>query len=169
MTITVGDRLPEATLVKMGDDGPEQFTISALTKGRKVVIFAVPGAFTAGCHKLHVPGFIRNADAIRARGVDEIICVSVNDPFVMKAWSEATGADKAGITMLADADGAYAKALGLQFDVPAIGLIGRSQRYAMLVEDGTVSVFNLETERGVKVSSGETMLEALEGRTGSAA
>lgn len=169
MTITVGDKLPEATLVKMGDDGPEQFTISGLTEGRRVVIFAVPGAFTAGCHKMHVPGFIRNADAIRAKGVDEIICVSVNDPFVMKAWSEVSGAGKAGITMLADADGAYAKALGLQLDVPAIGLIGRSQRYAMLVEDGVVTVFNLETERGVNVSSGETMLDALEGKSDNAA
>ena len=169
MTIAVGDKLPEATLVKMGDDGPEQFTVSGLTEGRRVVIFAVPGAFTAGCHKLHVPGFIRNADAIRARGVDEIICVSVNDPFVMQAWSEATGADKAGITMLADAEGAFAKALGLELNVPAIGLIGRSQRYAMLVEDGTVSVFNLETERGVDVSSGETMLKSLEERGDSAA
>lgn len=169
MTIAVGDKLPEATLVKMGDDGPEQFTISALTKGRKVVIFAVPGAFTSACHQAHVPGFIRNADAIRARGVDEIICVSVNDPFVMKAWSEATGAEKAGINMLADAEGAYAKALDLQFEVPAIGLIGRSQRYAMLVEDGVVTVLNLETQRGVDVSSGETMLKSLEGKSDSAA
>ena len=168
MTIAVGDKLPEATLVRMGDDGPEQFSVTALTQGRKVVIFAVPGAFTAGCHKLHVPGFINNADAIRARGVDEIICVAVNDPFVMKAWSDATGADKAGITMLSDPQGAFAKALDLTLDVPAIGLIGRSQRYAMLAEDGVVTVFNLETERGVDVSSGETMLASLEGKSSAA-
>ncbi|MCC5987748.1 MAG: peroxiredoxin [Pararhodobacter sp.] len=164
MTITVGNRLPEATLVRMGENGPEQLSISGLTAGRKVVIFAVPGAFSATCHMAHVPSFIRTHDALKARGVDEIICISVNDPFVMKAWAEATGADKAGITMLADADGSFTRALGMQFDIPAVGLIGRSKRYAMLAEDGVVKVFNLETARGTcEMSGGEAMLDTLEG------
>ena len=170
MTIAVGDRLPEATLVRMGENGPEQLTMSALTGGRKVVIFAVPGAFSSTCHMAHVPSFIRTHDALKARGVDEIICVSVNDPFVMKAWSAATGADKAGISMLADADGSFTRALGMQFDIPAIGLLGRSKRYAMLADDGVVKVFNLETARGTcEMSGGEAMLEAIEGRGESAA
>lgn len=162
MTISVGDKLPEATLTRLGDKGPEPVSVSELTAGRKVVIFAVPGAFTPTCHSAHVPSFIRTKDALVEKGVDEIICVSVNDPFVMKAWGEATGASKAGISMLADGTGSYSQALGLTFDAPPAGLIGRSKRYAMLAEDGVVKVLHLEEAPGTcEVSGGEAMLNAL--------
>ena len=111
MTISVGQTLPDATLIRMGDAGAEAVSVKAAAKGRKVVIFAVPGAFTPTCHSAHVPSFIRTKDGFAAKGVDEIICVSVNDPFVMKAWGEATGAATAGISMLADADSSFTKAM----------------------------------------------------------
>jgi len=159
MTLQQGDTLPEATLIAMGDGGPEEVRLSERTKGRKVVIFAVPGAFTPTCHSAHVPSFLRTKDALTEKGVDEILCVSVNDPFVMKSWGEATGATAAGIAMLADAEGAFTKALGMDFTAPPVGLIGRSRRYAMLVEDGTVSLLNVEGSPGeCEVSAGETLL-----------
>lgn len=159
MSISVGDKLPEATLVKLGDNGPEGVSLTSLTAGRKVAIFAVPGAFTPTCHSAHVPSFIRTKDQFAAKGVDDIICVSVNDPFVMKAWGEATGADKAGILMLSDADSAMTKAIGMAFDAPPAGLIARSKRYAMLVEDGVVRVFHPEESPGTcEISGGEALL-----------
>jgi cytochrome c peroxidase len=162
MTVKVGDTLPDATLSRLGAEGPEQIELSSLTKGRKVVIFAVPGAFTPTCHSAHVPSFIRTKDQFMAKGVDEIICVSVNDPFVMKAWGEATGAADAGLTLLADGTGAYTAALGLNFDAPPVGLMGRSKRYAMLVEDGVVKVFHPEESPGTcEISGGEALLAAL--------
>lgn len=162
MSISEGDSLPQADLVRMGAKGPEAVSTETLTKGRKVILFAVPGAFTPTCHSAHVPSFIRTRDAILAKGVDEIVCVAVNDPFVMKAWGEATGATEAGITFLSDGTGAFTKALGLNFDAPAAGLVGRSKRYAMLVEDGVVKVLHLETAPGTcDVSGGEAMLEAI--------
>ena len=162
MTISVGDRLPEGQFIRLGAKGPEAVTVADLTAGRKVVIFAVPGAFTPTCHSAHVPSFIRTHAALAAKGVDEIVCVSVNDPFVMKAWGEATGASAAGISMLSDADGSFAKALGLSFDGAPAGLFGRSRRYAMLVEDGVVKVLNLEQSPGTcELSGGEAMLDAL--------
>lgn len=157
-----GDKLPEATLVRLGDNGPEEVTVSSLTKGRKVVIFAVPGAYTPTCHSAHVPSFIRTKDAFAEKGVDEIICVSVNDPFVMKAWGEATGATAAGITMLGDAGSAFTKAVGMDFDAPPAGLHARSKRYAMVVEDGTVTVLHAEESPGVcETSGGEALLAAI--------
>lgn len=162
MTITTGDTLPEATLVRLGAEGPEAVKLSGITKGRKVAVFAVPGAFTPTCHSAHVPSFIRTKDQFDAKGVDEIVCISVNDPFVMKAWGEATGATAAGITMLADADSAFTKAIGMDFDAPPAGLIARSQRYAMLVEDGTVSIFQAEDAPGTcDVSAGEALLASM--------
>lgn len=159
MTISKGDKLPEATLVQMGDEGPAPVALSDKTKGRKVVVFAVPGAFTPTCHSAHVPSFMRTKSQFDDKGVDEIICVSVNDPFVMKAWGEATGAAAAGITMLSDPESAFTKAIGMDFDAPPAGLIGRSKRYAMFVEDGTVSLLNLEESPGVcEVSGGEGLL-----------
>ena len=159
MTISKGDTLPEADLVRMGADGPETVAIKDKTAGRKVVLFAVPGAFTPTCHSAHVPSFIRTKDKFDAKGVDEIICDSVNDPFVMKAWGEATGATDAGITMLADPQSAFTKAIGMDFDAPPAGLMGRSKRYAMLVEDGKVTRLNLEDSPGAcEVSAGEGLL-----------
>ncbi len=162
MALSQGDTLPDATLVQMGAEGPAPINLADKTKGRKVVIFAVPGAFTPTCHSAHVPSFIRTKDQFDAKGVDEIICVSVNDPFVMKAWGEATGATAAGITMLSDAGSAFTKAIGMDFDAPPAGLIARSKRYAMLVDDGKVTLFQAEENPGVcDVSGGEGLLDSM--------
>ena len=159
MAITEGADLPEATFTALGPDGPAQVSLSDKTKGRKVVIFAVPGAFTPTCHSAHVPSFIRTRDGFAAKGVDEIICVSVNDPFVMKAWDEATGAGAAGITMLADPDAAFTRAIGMNFDAAPVGLLSRSRRYAMLVENGKVTALNVEEGPGAcEISAGEALL-----------
>ena len=162
MEISQGDTLPDATLVQLGHDGPAPIKISDKIKGRKVAIFAVPGAFTPTCHSAHVPSFIRTMDQFAAKGVDEVICVSVNDPFVMKAWGEATGASAAGITMLADAESTFTTAIGMDFSAPPAGLMARSKRYAMLVEDGTVSLFQAEESPGMcDVSGGEALLASM--------
>jgi peroxiredoxin len=160
VTISVGDKLPDAMLVKMGADGPEQVSISTLTEGRTVVFFAVAGAYTGTCTTAHVPSFIRTKDTFKERGVDEIICVSVNDPFVMGAWGESTGATDAGITMAGDPEAAFTTAMGMEFSAPPAGLIDRSKRYAMLVMDGEVKVLNEEENPGMcEVSAGEGLLE----------
>ncbi|MFC3612466.1 peroxiredoxin [Lutimaribacter marinistellae] len=160
--ISIGDELPGATLIQMGDEGPQPVALGDRMKGRKIVIFAVPGAFTPTCHSAHVPSFMRTKDQFDAKGVDEIICVSVNDPFVMKAWGEATGASAAGLTMLADPESAFTRAIGMDFDAPPAGLIGRSKRYAMVVEDGKVTALNLEENPGAcEVSAGEGLLESM--------
>ena len=159
MTIAPGDTLPDATLVEMGAEGPAQVQLSDRLKGRKVVVFAVPGAFTPTCHSAHVPSFVRTKDQFDAKGVDEIICLSCNDPFVMKAWGEATGAEAAGITMLSDASAEFTRAIGMDFDAPPVGLVGRSKRYAMLVENGKVTLWQPEEGRGTcETSGGEALL-----------
>jgi peroxiredoxin len=162
MTISVGDTLPEATLIHLGANGPEAVSLTAKAKGRKIVIFAVPGAFTPTCHSAHVPSFVRTKAGFDAKGVDEIICVSVNDPFVMKAWGEATGATAAGIALLADAESTFTGAMGLAFDAPPVGLMARSKRYALYAEDGVVKVLHLEESPGVcEISGGEALLAAI--------
>lgn len=162
MTISVGDKLPAVDLVRLGDAGPEQVSVAELTKGRKVVIFAVPGAFTPTCHSAHVPSFVRTKEAFAEKGVDEIVCVSVNDPFVMKAWGEATGATAAGISLLADGTSAFTKAMGMNFDAPPVGLMARSKRYALLAEDGVVKVLHQEESPGTcETSGGEALLAAI--------
>jgi cytochrome c peroxidase len=162
MTISVGDTLPDATLIRLGASGPEAVSLGDLTKGRKVVIFAVPGAYTPTCSSAHVPSFIRTKAGFDAKGVDEIVCVSVNDPFVMKAWGEATGATAAGISMLADADGSFTKAIGLDFTAPPAGLFGRSKRYALYAENGVVKTLHQEESPGTcEISGGESLLAAI--------
>ena len=161
MSISVGDSLPDASLQKIGAEGPEAVSVKDLTAGRKVVIFAVPGAFTPTCHSAHVPSFIRTMDKLKDKGVDEVVCVSVNDAFVMKTWGEATGATEAGITMLADGMGEFTEKLGLGFDAAPVGLKGRSKRYAMMAEDGVVKVYHPETGKGCEISGGEAMVDAL--------
>jgi cytochrome c peroxidase len=162
MAISQGDTLPDATLIYMSDEGPATVQLSDKTKGRKVVIFALPGAYTGVCSTAHVPSFIRTKDQFTAKGVDEIICLSVNDPFVLKAWGEATGATAAGITMLGDADASFTKAMGRDFTAPPAGLINRSKRYAMVVEDGTVTLIQEEENPGVcDVSGGEGLLASM--------
>ncbi|GAW33017.1 putative peroxiredoxin [Roseovarius sp. A-2] len=159
MTLSTGDKLPDATLLKLGENGPEEVALSARTADRKVVIFAVPGAYTPTCSAAHVPSFVRTKGQFDAKGVDEIICVSVNDPFVMNAWGEATGASEAGITMLGDPQSAFTKAIGMDFDAPPAGLLARSKRYAMYVEDGTVKVLHVEESPGTcEVTAGESLL-----------
>jgi cytochrome c peroxidase len=162
MTISKGYTLPEATLTQIGAKGPEPVALADRLKGRKVVIFAVPGAFTPTCDSAHVPSFIRTKDGFAAKGVDEIICVSVNDPFVMKAWGQSTGAEAAGISLLADPESTFTTAIGMRFDAPPAGLMARSKRYAMLVEDGVVSLFHEEMGPGVcEVTAGEALLAAM--------
>lgn len=162
MAIEIGQTLPAGTLLKLGENGPEALSVAELTQGRKVVIFAVPGAYTPTCSVTHVPSFVRTKDGFTAKGVDEIICVSVNDPFVMKAWGEDTGATAAGLTMLGDADGSFTKALGLDFTAPPAGLLGRSKRYAMIVDDGKVVELQVEASPGeCSISAGESLLETL--------
>lgn len=162
MTISVGDALPNAHLMRLGADGPETVDLHSLTDGRKIVIFAVPGAFTPTCHSAHVPSFIRTKDQFAEKGVDEIICVSVNDPFVMKSWGESTGATDAGLTMLADPESAFTTAIGMNFDAPPAGLMARSKRYAMLVEGGKVAALNTEASPGeCEISAGEGLLESI--------
>lgn len=161
MSISVGARLPEASFVTMTAEGPAMVDLSARLKGRKVVLFALPGAFTGPCSTIHVPSFIRTAEAFREKGVDEIICVAVNDPFTLKAWGEATGATAAGITMLGDADGSFTKGLGMDFTAPHLGLIGRSNRYALVLDDGVVTVANIDKPGVCDISVGEALLAAL--------
>lgn len=161
MTIKTGDRVPSATIFKMGaDGGPEAVSTDDYFEGRKVVVFGLPGAFTRTCSAKHLPGFVAQAQAIRDRGVDEIACISVNDAMVMTAWGVAHEA-QGKVTMLSDGNGALTEAMGLAADMSAKGYGKRSKRYAMIVEDGTITHFALETEPGLNVSSAEQVLKAL--------
>jgi cytochrome c peroxidase len=160
MAIQEGDALPEAQLIRIGADGPEAVALHDLIGAGRAVIFAVPGAYTPTCSSAHVPSFVRTKDAFADKGVGTVVCVAVNDPFVMKAWGEATGATEAGIEMLGDADGTFTKSIGMDFDAPPAGLHGRSKRYAMLVEDGRVTALNVEENPGAcEISAGEALLD----------
>ncbi len=161
MSIAVGDSLPAATFRIMTDDGPAARSTDEIFKGRKVVLFAVPGAFTPTCHKNHLPGYITHAEAILAKGVDAICVTSVNDVFVMTAWAKATGGE-GKITFLSDGNGDFAKAVGLALDGTGFGLGTRSQRYSMVVDDGVVSVLNVEdTPSKADASGAEALLKQL--------
>ena len=179
MSIQEGEKVPAIALKKMGTNGPEDVDTAKYFAGSKVVLFSVPGAFTPTCSAKHVPGFVQNADALKAKGVDkiaclavndafvmgawgkdEIICLSVNDGFVMNAWAEATGA-KGKIVFLADGSAAFTKALGLELDLIAAGLGVRGQRFAMVVDDGTVTHLAVEAPGAFEVSSAEAILKAL--------
>jgi peroxiredoxin len=143
----------------MGEKGPEAITIEELTAGKKVVIFAVPGAFTPGCSNTHVPGYVVNADVIKAKGVDSIICLSVNDAFVMGAWGRDQNAE--ALIMLADGNGSFTREIGLTMDASSFQMGERSQRYAMIVDDGVVSYLAVEPAGGVDVSAAEKIIEQL--------
>jgi peroxiredoxin len=158
--IQVGDRLPDAVLRTMSEEGPVELETGAFFRGKKVVLFAVPGAFTPTCNH-HLPTYVANADAIKAKGVDEIACLAVNDPFVMGAWGHAQNA--AGkVTMLSDGNAEFSAKLGMTFDGSGLGLGHRSHRYAMIVEDGVVTALNVEEAPGAcTVSSGEAILDSL--------
>jgi peroxiredoxin len=160
MTIKVGDKVPSATLMQMKDGGPKPVTTADLFDGKKVVLFALPGAFTPTCSAKHLPGFIQNADAIKAKGVDTIACLSVNDAFVMGAWGDSQGAgDK--VVMLADGNGDFTRALGLEMDGSRFGMGKRSQRYSMLVDNGVVKELNVEEPGAFAVSSAEHVMKQI--------
>ena len=161
MSISVGDQLPEAEVFVLGSEGPEARSVADLFKGKRSVLFAVPGAFTPSCHNDHLPGYVQAAAEIKNKGVDEIYCLAVNDAFVMKAWEDASQAGPS-VTLLADGNGAFSKAVDMTFDGAGVGLGVRSLRYSMLVEDGVVKALNVEESPGtVDVSGAAKMLEAL--------
>ncbi|MEP6656184.1 MAG: peroxiredoxin [Betaproteobacteria bacterium] len=165
MTIKVGDRLPPGTLSEYIETetpgctiGPNEFKVEELTRGKKVVIFGLPGAFTPTCSAKHVPSYLANIDVLKRKGVDEVICLSVNDAFVMGAWArEQKAAGK--VRMMGDGSGTYTKALGLELDLNARGMGTRCQRFSMLVDDGVVKTLNVEAPGKFEVSGGETMLQ----------
>ena len=161
MPIKVGDRLPTTTFRVMTPDGPKPKTTDEVFKGKKVVLFAVPGAFTPTCHKNHLPGFVKNAEAIKGKGIDAIAVTSVNDPFVQDAWKKASDPDNK-IDFLADGSGDFAKAVGMELDASANGLGMRSKRYCMLVDDGIVKSLNVEDAPGkADISGAENLLKSL--------
>ena len=160
MTINVGDKIPDATLIKATEAGPAPITTDELFGGRTVALVSVPGAFTPTCSAKHLPGFVDHAATIKAKGVDEIACMSVNDAFVMSAWGKSANVgDK--VTMLADGNGDFVKALGLTFDGSKFGMGIRGQRFSMLVTDGIVTQLNIEEPGAFKVSSAEHMIDQL--------
>ena len=157
MTIKVGDKLPDAGFMVMTADGPAKKATTEVFAGKKVALFALPGAFTPTCSAKHVPGFVNNYDALKAKGVDEIACVSVNDAFVMGAWGKDQKAD-GKVHMFADGNGDFTRALGLEFDASKFGMGKRSQRYSMVVDNGVVKSINVEQPGAFEVSSAEYML-----------
>lgn len=155
--IKQGDKLPSTTFVKATENGPEQISTDDYFAGKKVALFSVPGAFTPTCSAKHLPGYAEKAADLKAKGVDEIACTAVNDAFVMSAWNKASGSGD--VTMLADGNGEFAKAVGLEMDGTGFGMGTRGQRYSMLVNDGVVEQLHVEEPGDFKVSSAEHMLE----------
>lgn len=165
MTIKAGDKIPSVTLKQLAASGMQDLSTDSVFSGKKVVMFAVPGAFTPTCSAKHLPGFVQNLDKFKSQGV-EVACLSVNDPFVMKAWSDAHKAD--GITMLADGNGTFTKALGLEMDGSGYGLGQRCQRFAIYAENGVVKALAVEKPGAFEVSSAEAMLKAISGQKAAA-
>ena len=159
MTIQIGDRIPEAQLTIASADGPQAVSSADFFAGKKVALFAVPAAFTPTCSARHLPSYVEKAGELKAKGVDEIACISVNDPFVMSAWNERDGS--ADVTMIADGNGEFTEALGLSFDGSKFGMGKRSQRYSMVVDDGRIEQVNVEAPGDYRVSGAEAMLEQL--------
>jgi len=160
MTIKVGDKLPSVTLTILGDSGPQPVSIDDLCSGKKVVLFAVPGAFTPTCSMQHVPGFVDKASAFKDKNIDTVACISVNDPFVMGAWGKDRSVGDS-VMMLAYGNGEFTAAIGLEMDGSGFGLGTRSQRYAMVIDDGVVTLLNVESGPGLDVSSAESILASL--------
>lgn len=159
MAVQVGDSIPDVTLKIMGENGPEDISTADVFSGKKVVMFAVPGAFTPTCSNAHLPGFVANADKIKEKGVDTIVCISVNDAFVMDAWGKAGNAEE--IMMVGDGNCELAKALGVTMDGSGFGLGTRSMRYSLVAEDGKITTLNLEQGGAYEVSSADAILEVL--------
>lgn len=160
MTIARGDRLPDATLIRATPDGPDKTTVAEFFGGKTVVLFAVPGAFTPTCSVSHLPGFVEKADELKAKGVDEVACVAVNDAFVLNAWARE-GAAHGKVVMLSDGSGDFTRAIGLEMDASAFGMGKRSQRYAMVVDDRVVRSIDVEAPGEFKVSSADHVLQQL--------
>ena len=159
MTIQVGDKVPAVNFKTMAPEGPKEISSDEVFGGKKVVLFAVPGAFTPGCSMTHLPGFVVNADEIKSKGVDEIVCMAVNDAFVMGAWGEAQNAEN--LLMLADGNAEFTQAMGLELDASGFGMGKRAQRFGMIVDDGVVTHLAIEAPGEIKVSSAEAILELL--------
>ena len=160
MSISVGDRIPQTTLVKATPDGPQPVDSDEFFRGRRVALFSVPGAFTPTCSARHLPGFVERAGELKAKGVDEVACTAVNDAFVLQAWSESAGAE-GKVTMLADGNGDFARALGLTMDGSKFGMGQRGQRWSAIVNDGTIEQLNVEEPGAFNVSSADYMMERL--------
>ena len=161
MTLKIGDKLPNGTLYEMSEDGPKPVPVADLVKGKRVVIFGLPGAFTPTCSALHVPGYVAQADQLKAKGIDEIVCLSVNDAFVMGAWGkDQKVGDK--VRMLGDGSAALTQALGLELDLIERGMGVRCQRFSMLLDDGVVKVLNIEAPGKFEVSDAATMLQQID-------
>ena len=160
MTIKIGDQLPNGTLFEMSEEGPKPVSVADLVQGKRVVIFGLPGAFTPTCSALHVPGYVAQADQLKARGIDQIVCLAVNDAFVMGAWGKD---QKAGgkVRMLGDGSAAFTKAIGLELDLTERGMGLRCQRFSMLVDDGVVKSLNIEAPGKFEVSDAQSMLNSL--------
>ncbi len=159
MSIATGDKIPAVTMKVMGEKGPQDITTDEVFAGKKVVLFAVPGAFTPGCTVTHLPGYVVQADKIKAKGVDTIACLSVNDAFVMDAWGKSQNAEE--ILMLADGNGTFTKAVDLEMDAAGFGMGTRSKRYAMIVENGVVTHLAVEPAGGIEVSAADAILALL--------
>jgi peroxiredoxin len=160
MSIKIGDKMPKGQFTRMGGNGPEPVSTDDLFRGKKVVLFSVPGAFTPTCSAKHLPGFVNNADALKQKGIDTVACMAVNDVFVMKAWGESSkAADK--VMMLADGNGEYARALGLELDASKFGMGQRGKRFSLIVDDGVVKQLNIEAPGEFGVSSAETALQQI--------
>ncbi|MEM1267141.1 MAG: peroxiredoxin [Pseudomonadota bacterium] len=162
MAIAMGEKLPTADLLEVGPDGPTSVPLAEALGSGKAVLLGMPGAFTGTCSNQHIPSFLRTREAMKEKGVEAVICVTVNDPFVNQAWDASTGAGEGGVRLLADPSGAFIKAIGLDFDAPPVGFYGRSKRFSMLVENGEVKSLSVEDNPGsVEVTSGEAMLATL--------
>ena len=160
MSIAVGDKVPDVEVMTMGPEGPQSVRTGEVLGTGKVVLFAVPGAFTPGCSKIHLPGYVQHGDELKAKGVSTIACIAVNDPWVMEAWGDAQGAT-GKILMLADGNGDFAQAMGLEVDLSVAGLGSRSQRYAAVIDDGVITSLDVEPNPGVDVSKCENVLAKL--------
>jgi len=160
MSIAVGDKVPDVEVKTMGPEGPQSVRTGEVLGTGKVVLFAVPGAFTPGCSKIHLPGYVQHGDELKAKGVSTIACIAVNDPWVMEAWGDAQGAT-GKILMLADGNGDFAQAMGLEVDLSVAGLGSRSQRYAAVIDDGVITSLDVEPNPGVDVSKCENVLAKL--------
>ena len=161
MLISKGDHVPEASFQVFGDKGPYEVTSADVFSGKRVAVFSMPGAFTRGCSTVHLPSVVASAQTLKDKGLDDVVIVCVNDPFVMHAWGEFTGSLAVGVRMLADADGAFTQALGMTFSNPASGLLNRSRRFSMLVEDNEVTILNVEPGLDIVCSTAEALLEQI--------